>query len=523
MPTKKTATKTKTKRVSRADAFVNNYTGLNTDRDKRTFTRTQRKAADNVEDLDTLYEDNDLAFNITSLPAQEMTREWIDLQGDDAEDVEKELTRLGTQRAFYEAIMWSRLFGTGLIMMGVDKQRPMLDENGAVVVDDAGVPQPNLALPLQLGGQVRWLQVFDRYEANAVEVGTDGSIVTYDITTSEGKTMRVHASRILRIDADPTPRRRRERGQWGQSVLRRCMDAIRDLDVATAGVGTALNEFDVAVMKIKGLAKILAADKGKALQTKLANIDLMRSMWRHLVIDADGDEMAFVPHNFGGVSEVLNILIERVASAARMPVSLLMGRAPTGLNNSSDADIRNWYAYVRAEQHAKMTEPLTALINVIVASMPGTTAPTITFAPLWQPTEKEQADTRLTMAQADTAYVDMGALDADEVRAARFASTGFSVQTTTDDGIEGDDDIGEDDPTATEDPTVSTPPTTEVQKTALNGAQIDGMKGIVADVASGKIPRDSGVAQLAFALQVTDAEAEKLMGSAGRSFTPTVT
>jgi len=73
--------------------------------------------------------------------------------------------------------------------------------------------------------------------------------------------------------------------------------------------------------------------------------------------------------------------------------------------------------------------------------------------------------------------------------------------------------------------TASAAPVVENAKdptTALNGAQVTAMLAIVQAVASGALPRDSGVAMLGVAFPVTETEAERVMGSAGRSFTPAV-
>jgi hypothetical protein len=59
------------------------------------------------------------------------------------------------------------------------------------------------------------------------------------------------------------------------------------------------------------------------------------------------------------------------------------------------------------------------------------------------------------------------------------------------------------------------------QDTALNGAQVASLLEIVRAVAGGEIPRDSGVAIIKRSFNVTDADAEKLMGTTGQGFKPT--
>jgi len=56
------------------------------------------------------------------------------------------------------------------------------------------------------------------------------------------------------------------------------------------------------------------------------------------------------------------------------------------------------------------------------------------------------------------------------------------------------------------------------QETALNGAQVTAMQGVITAAAKGELPRDTAVALLAFAFPMDTATAEKIIGSIGRGF-----
>lgn len=64
------------------------------------------------------------------------------------------------------------------------------------------------------------------------------------------------------------------------------------------------------------------------------------------------------------------------------------------------------------------------------------------------------------------------------------------------------------------------PPADALADTALNGAQVSAAVDIVAQVATGALPRDAGVAMLIEFFQLDPARAERVMGSVGRGFTP---
>jgi hypothetical protein len=58
----------------------------------------------------------------------------------------------------------------------------------------------------------------------------------------------------------------------------------------------------------------------------------------------------------------------------------------------------------------------------------------------------------------------------------------------------------------------------DVASTALNGAQVSSLLETVTAVATGQLPRASGVALLQAAFRLPAAEAEAIMGEVGRSF-----
>ena len=60
----------------------------------------------------------------------------------------------------------------------------------------------------------------------------------------------------------------------------------------------------------------------------------------------------------------------------------------------------------------------------------------------------------------------------------------------------------------------------DVQKSALNGAQVTSLVEVVSQVAAGALPRDSAINIVQLAFQVGPDEAQRILGSAGQGFTP---
>jgi hypothetical protein len=56
--------------------------------------------------------------------------------------------------------------------------------------------------------------------------------------------------------------------------------------------------------------------------------------------------------------------------------------------------------------------------------------------------------------------------------------------------------------------------------TALNGAQVAALVDVVSQVASGALPRATGVEIIVASFPVTREDAERIMGNVGRGFKP---
>jgi phage-related protein (TIGR01555 family) len=118
----------------------------------------------------------------------------------------------------------------------------------------------------------------------------------------------------------------------------------------------------------------------------------------------------------------------RLAAAARLPVSLLMGQAPAGMNATGESDIRFFYDQVRAEQEA-LKPKLERLIKIISAN--DNAKVSIEFPALWQMTDREKAELRRMEAETDRIYLQEGVLLPEEVAIKRFSGGEYAIDLTS--------------------------------------------------------------------------------------------
>jgi len=443
--------------AARLDSWINAITGIGTQRDKLAAFRFQRRlGVMDPEALEGLYHEDDAAARICDAAPEHMLRPWIGIQVSDptleaggisGADVETKtlalLDDLKARDAFLSALVWERLFGGSVILVGADDGRP--------------VAEP---LDLDAIAEVRFLTVLDRRDVIPWTWYTDpqaskyGEPETYKILRTWNPGMRakreaerippaeilVHASRLIVFPGLRTSRRKaQENNGWGLSELERAYNALQAYNANWGAVGNILQDASQGVFKVQGLVDMIASGNKQALLERLELVDVSRSVARSLLLDAETESFERRDTTMSGLPDLLDRTMLRLAAAARMPVAVLMGREPAGLNATGESDIRNWYDTLDAERNHRLRPRLDRLLRILFRAKKGPTGGVepsswnVRFPPLWQPTPKELADIRKVQADTDAVRISSGVLSAEEVALARFRPEGYSDEI---DGID---------------------------------------------------------------------------------------
>lgn len=441
------------------DGWQNALTGLGTLRDKKTSgVHGRRGKALSQEYLEGLYDEDFLAGRIVDLPAQEIYREWIDLKASDEDgetDVDtstfimQAMDDLDARSIFAEAETWARLQGGALILMGVDdkqEQEEPLDMDNIQSVD--------------------WISVVDRWDVNVHEKYTDpledkfGKPKIYSFTSSEASNVgmktadtagkRIHESRTISFDGVKVSRRRRTQNNgWGNSVLERYYETIRDFQGATSSVMTLLQEFNQGVFKIKGLSDALSSDADNLVRKRLEMLDVSRAVTRAVIVDAEAESFETVGATVGGMADLYDRMMMTVSAASGIPVTLLFGRSPAGENATGESDIRLFYDHVKAQQETSARRRLEYFISVLLAAKLGPTGGNVpsswgfTWNPLFQETTKEKAEARKLVAETDKIYIDTKVLFPREVADNRYGGDTYSLETSLDQELRAEKELEE--------------------------------------------------------------------------------
>jgi uncharacterized protein len=425
-------------RKRRMDGWANLLTGLgDVNRDKRVSATVGDRAFLQATELNEMYHGDDIIARICDRPAEEMTRQWFRLNQDlDAElgkAVMQCLDDLELQEKLADAVTWARLYGGSVMLLGVE---------------DGGAPSEPVNIDrIQ---SFDWVTVLDRYDIQIAQLYGDqrkpkfGEPELYQIQANliGGGGMPfgeyIHESRVVRFDGVRTGMRERVRNNgWCCSIIERVYPVVRDFSSAFGGMSHLLQDFSQAVFTIKGLGNMLLQDEDALVLRRLALLDMSRSVARAIPLD-EGETFERKATPVAGLPELLDRMGERLSAATDMPMTILMGRSPAGMNSTGESDMRIWYDRMQGEQGRTIRRPLNRIIQYAMRAKKGPTRGrepanwSIAFNPLWQMDEGRQAELRAKQAATDHIYVTDGVVDPREIRQSRFGGDVWSPDTVLD-------------------------------------------------------------------------------------------
>jgi uncharacterized protein len=395
--------------TERNDSWHNLLSGLGTARDKSIYTHLSPTVRLPPDYLEQLYINDDIAARICDLVPFEMLRQGFIIKVND-----EDFIWAGLGDILRDALVKSRIFGASFIYVGVD--------------DGQAQEQP---LIIQRVKDVRFLNVLTTKDVNHQSFYADpndanyGHVELYRLNGSvDYQNTAIHESRLLPFYGTPPLNPR----QWPPSILQRIYPVLQQFHTAWQATAHLMTDAAQGVFKLKGLHSAVASNRSEELIKRMALVDMSRSVSRSILLDAEDEDFRRDTYGFAGIPEILEKMMLRLAAAARLPVSLLMGQAPAGMNATGESDIRFFYDQVRAEQEA-----LKAKIERLVTIMKGddNVEVSIEFPALWQMTDREKAELRRMEAETDRIYLQEGVLLPEEVAIKRFIDGDFTIDISS--------------------------------------------------------------------------------------------
>jgi uncharacterized protein len=394
--------------VDRLDAWQNALTGLGTLRDKSSHHKPVPEPQLSDGELEAMFSDDDVCARIVEQLPHDAVRQGFGLkldsdQDDDssssAKDIVQAIKKLDGLAKLRQAWIWARLYRLGAVLVGAD--------------DSADLRKP---LEIERVKEVRFLtvlrntqlQVASYYDdPRAPKFGEPQSFRIIQLAAGSSSSgglydVEVHESRMLVFKGVTTARLPVLSGgifQDADSVLQRIKSAVQSSSESWMSAAHLMTDASQGVLAIQNLMQLLSTGGESLLRKRMQMMDIARSVCRSILIDAEKEKFERVTTSFAGIPELLDRQMMRVSSAARMPVTILYGRSPAGMNATGESDTRAWYDIVAAERREHLEPQLEQLIRIVMATAAGPTGGevlegwSIVWPALWQATDKEQAET----------------------------------------------------------------------------------------------------------------------------------
>ena len=416
----------------KGDGWMNILTGLGVrGRDKNLATSFRMCVKLGPATLDEIYRADGMTRRIIDIVPEEMVRQGWEIENDPTGFIGVRLDELNINATMMNMLRWSRLYGGSLGVLGI--------------ADGRSLEEP---VNMQNVRELKWIHVFDRYSVSSANgtIDTDlnspnyGKPIHYLVSDPRtGGTFVVHHSRTIRCDWNElTPRWTRDNDGWADPVLQSIYEELKNYSSAFANCGVIIHDFVNSVLKIPGLGQLLASQCGDSQVTQRINIlNMAKSTLNTMVIDGEEDYSKLTT-NVAGISDLLDRFMLTLSAVTGIPITLLFGRAPSGLNATGEADIRNFYDMIKQKQQGKLRSMLNRVIELIFLSKDGPYKGiepkdwNLEFMPLWQNSEEEEANLRKTVAETDAIYIDRGVLDPSEVAISRFGGSRWAMHTEID-------------------------------------------------------------------------------------------
>lgn len=228
----------------------------------------------------------------------------------------------------------------------------------------------------------------------------------------------VHSSRLLTVIGREMPDMLKAAYSFGGLSLSQMTKPYIDNWIRTRqSVSDLLHSFSTMVLATD-MSTILGGGVAKGLLDRLALFNQTRDNRGVMAINKDSEELSNVSTPLSTLDKLLAQSQEQIASVSGIPLVILLGVTPSGLNASSDGEIRTFYAAVKAYQERVFRDPLEKVVELLQYDCFGEVDPEITFEfiDLWEMPETDKAAIRKTDADVDVAYVGAGIVSNEEVR-----------------------------------------------------------------------------------------------------------
>lgn len=372
---------------ARWDGFTD-LMGFGTSRDIIQRIEWQNKPFLTKSSLHGMYAQHEMAAKVIDMLPDDALRGWIELQDDKSPEIESLLTQLYRLLCEPEDGNMSPL------------KAARLDGGAAIYLECDGDPSQPITGPTE----IRSFQFIEKEYLQAIDLGRSLRREMYRMYTDNGGYIIVHKSRLVTIQGVilPTDYMILNNG-WGGSELERPSKPLIAYSLAHASVPQILKDFIRDVVRVQGLKELAinsCSEDLQAFKDKMDSIKIGQTLYNATVLDLE-DEWIRQTANVTGINDLIRNPEKALVACTPYPHTKLFNETPgAALSQSGSSQEKDYNKTVSSYQEIKIRP----IINQILKVATGRDFK-YRFAPLDVPSQKEQADTLNTVADAITKLV----------------------------------------------------------------------------------------------------------------------
>lgn len=355
--------------------------------------------------------------NVPDTNALEMTREWgeIVVKGDGEEGssdkiqkLTEEFERIDVRNIIRKHIENEGLFGMSHLLIKIKGQDdktdlPLIYENvpkggfeGLILVEPihSSPAAFNASNPLE----------FDFYKVNNWFV----------------QGVNIHQDRLLTLVTRPVPDLLKPAYNFGGlSWLQIMKPYVERFQRDTDSISDLISKFSLTALKTNMETILQGGEEGASqLLLRAQMMGQFRDNLNMLLMDMEGEDLVQINTPMTGLVDLWAKSQELMAMPSHTPLVKLTGITPSGLNASSDGEIRVYNDWISGLQNAFILPQVMKILRIAQMSLFGEIDNNISFefSSLKQMDDNEQADVNLKKAQTAGALIEAGVLSQEDER-----------------------------------------------------------------------------------------------------------
>jgi phage-related protein (TIGR01555 family) len=345
----------------------------------------------------------------------EVTREWIEFcyTGSDPSSKEKikkiedEFKRLNVREAIGLAVQHDCFFGRAQLFIEIDGS----DRETPLILNPRAVRENSLRRVTPVEASWTTAASYNSIDPSAPD------FYKPDMWFMLGQ--RVHSSRLLTIVTRPLPDMLKPVFDFSGMSLSQLAEPYVDNWLRTRqGVADMIDMYSTTALATDMSQFLQGSDDAHEITKRADVFTAMRSNKGLMLLDKEREELIQINTPLSGLHELQAQAQEHMCSVSRIPAIILTGISPSGLNASSDGEIRVFYDWVAAQQEAYWRKPIEIILKLVQLSLFGEIDARIDFLfkPLRQLTSKEEVEIEEMKSRIDSAYIDRGVLSPGDAR-----------------------------------------------------------------------------------------------------------